>query len=128
MEIEMNDAWPDISDEWYVHQLQPEHVQKIHQQQQKHQVWRYPPMEHLSNDHKNRPVRTRIVTSYVMKQGISFWIDRKLMETETATWSRFLNEMREKKNQNSKTMKITVRDASRKVNHLSKVIWDRKLW
>ena len=44
------------------------------------------------------------------------------METETATWSRILNEMREKKNQNSKTMKITVRDASRKVNHLSKVI------
>ena len=34
---------------------------------------------------------------------------------------------RKKEIQKSRTVRITVRDASRKVSHLSKVIWDRKI-
>ena len=38
-----------------IHQFQPEPTCKIHYQQQKYWVWRYPPMENLSNDHKCHP-------------------------------------------------------------------------
>ena len=38
-----------------MHQFQPEATHKIHWQQQKHRAERYPPMEDLSNDHKNHP-------------------------------------------------------------------------
>ena len=88
---------------------------------------------------KTVPISIRIVISYVTKQGIPFWIDRTSIETETTTWSGFLNKMREnhcrtntstrgKKNpQNNKTVRVTVWDPSRKVNCLSKVIWERKL-
>ena len=53
--MEMSEASPDTFYVGYIHQSQPEPTQKIHQQQQKYQVYRYPPMEHLSNDHKDRP-------------------------------------------------------------------------
>ena len=59
------------------------------------------------------------------------------METETTTWSEFPNRWkaivghtstrRKKYIQKSRTVRITVWDPSRKVNHLSKVIWDRKI-
>ena len=35
---------------------------------------------------------------------------------------------RNKKIQNSRTVRVTVSNPSRKVNHLSKVIWSKKLW
>ena len=38
-----------------MYQFQPEPSHKIQEQQQKHQVKRYSPMEHLSNDHKDNP-------------------------------------------------------------------------
>ena len=85
---------------------------------------------------KTIPISMRIVISYAMKWGsyISLW--RYLlfsfhMETETTTWSEFPNEgkaivveqilVSEKINK-SKRAGITVW----KVNHQSKVIWDRK--
>ena len=62
--------------------------------------------------------------------------DGKLMVTET-TWSEFPNggkaiveEMlasEEEKTPKGKIMRITVWDPSRKVNHVSKIIWDRKI-
>ena len=88
---------------------------------------------------KTVSISIRIVVSYAMKQGIPFWIDRKSMETETTTWSGFLNEMREnhcrtnistrgkKTPQNNKTVRVTVWDPRRKVNCLNKVIWEQKL-
>ena len=66
-------------------------------------------------------------------------IDKKSMETETTTWSEFPNggkaiaeqtpasKKKKKKVQNSKTGRITVWDPSREVNHLSMVMWDRKI-
>ena len=33
---EMSEAWPDMSDEGYIHQFQPEPTRKTHEQQQKH--------------------------------------------------------------------------------------------
>ena len=36
-------------------------------------------------------ISTRIVLSYAMEWGISFWVWWKSMETETATLSEFLN-------------------------------------
>ena len=41
-------------DEGYIHQFQSEPIHKIHKQQQKHNVSRYP-MECLSNDPKDHP-------------------------------------------------------------------------
>ena len=37
------------------------------------------------------------------------------------------HQKKKKKRKNSRTVRITVRDTSRKVNHLSMVIWDRKI-
>ena len=42
------------------------------------------------------PISMRIVISYAIKQGIPFWVWQKLMETETTTWSKFLNEGKER--------------------------------
>ena len=53
--MEMGEASPDTFDEGYIYQFQPESTHKIHEQQQKHWVLRYPSMEHLPNDHEDRP-------------------------------------------------------------------------
>ena len=50
--MEMSEAWPDIYDERYIHEFEPE---PTHKQQQKHWVERYLTMEHLLNDHKGNP-------------------------------------------------------------------------
>ena len=82
---------------------------------------------------KTVPISTRIVISNAMKWGIPLY-DGKLTETETTTWSEFPNGEKtiveqipaseeSIKIQKSRNMRITVWDASKKVNHLSKVIW-----
>ena len=35
--MQISEAWPDIYDEGYIHQFQPELTHKIHYQHQKHQ-------------------------------------------------------------------------------------------
>ena len=50
-----DNTWSTINDEGYVHQFQPEPTHRIHLQQQKHQAYRYPLMEHLSNDQEDHP-------------------------------------------------------------------------
>ena len=47
-------------------------------------------MEHLSNDHEDRPNQHENINKS-MKQGILFEFIRKAMETETTTWSQFSN-------------------------------------
>ena len=73
-----------------------------------------------------------------MKQGILLWIWWKVngnwdnnfilislwRETDCRTNTSI---RREKETQKSRTMRITVWDLSKKLNHLSKVIWDRKI-
>ena len=87
---------------------------------------------------KTVPISTRIVIRYAMKRGILFWIfwevngnwennnqnfpmkGERLCGTDTSV-------RRKKEIQKSRTLRVTVRDPSTKVNHLSKVIWDEKI-
>ena len=86
---------------------------------------------------KTVPVSPRIVKSYVMRQGILLWIwwkvtgnwDSNMIRISRWTEShcRTNTSVRRKKwIQKGRTMGITVWNPSRKVNHLSKIIWDRK--
>ena len=85
---------------------------------------------------KTIPISTRILISYAMKRGILFWINSKIngnwdnmvriskwreSHCRTNTSTRRIKEI-----QKCWTERITAWDTSRKVNHLSKVIWDKK--
>ena len=70
--MEMNKACPDICDVVYIHQLQLGPTQKIQEQQQKHQIKRYPPMKHLSNDHEDRPNPHENNQKVVQKKGTPY--------------------------------------------------------
>ena len=84
---------------------------------------------------KTVQIRTRIVLSYAMKRASRCEFDGK--SKTTATWSEFPNvgkaiveqmlASRKKEIQKIRTVTITVRDLSRKVNHLSNGIWDGKI-
>ena len=86
---------------------------------------------------KTIPISTRIVISNVMKQGILFWVYWKVNGNwnknmiRISQWreshSRINTSVRKKEIQKSRTVRITVWGPSRKANHLSKVMWDRKL-
>ena len=84
---------------------------------------------------KTIPISVRIVISYAMKWGIPLWISWKVNGNwdnkmfRISQWGeshcRTNTSVRRKKQiQKSRTARTTVRDASRKVNHLSKVVWD----
>ena len=78
-------------------------------------------------------VSTRIVMSYSMKQGILFWVWQKLWDNNKIRISQWregyytanTSVRRKKEIQKSRFQRITVRDPSRKVKHLSKVIRGR---
>ena len=87
---------------------------------------------------KTIPISTRIVISYAMKWGILLWISWKV----NGNWDNNMIRIsqwreshcktntsirRKKEIQKSRTVRIKVRDLSRKVNHLSMVIWNRKI-
>ena len=87
---------------------------------------------------KTLSISTRIVISYVMKWGISLWNwckfngnwDNNMIRISLWRKShcRTNTSIRRKKEiQKSRTMRITFWGPSRKVNHLSKVIWDRQI-
>ena len=99
---------------------------------------RYPPMEHLSNDHEDRPNQHE--SSHQAMQWSKVFCceyDGKSKETETTTCSVFpyggkatveqIGASEERNKSNRAGLWESVRDTSRKVNHLSKVIWDRKI-
>ena len=87
---------------------------------------------------KTIPISTTIVISYAMNQGILLWLywqvngnwdnnmitisQRRESHCKTNTCVR-----KKKQIQKSKTVGVAVRDSSRTVNHLSKMIWDRKI-
>ena len=84
---------------------------------------------------KTIPISMRIVISYAMKWGILLWISWKVNGNwdnnmiRISQWReshcRTNTSIRRKKEiQKSRTVRITVWDLSRKVNHLSKVVWD----
>ena len=83
------------------------------------------------------PTSKRIVMSYTMKWGIPFWLLRKVKRNWDNNMIR-ISQSREidcttnisvwrKKEIQKRTVRVTVRDPRRKVKHLSKVIWDRKI-
>ena len=85
---------------------------------------------------KTIPISTRIVINYAMKQGIvlsllkSQW---KIRQQHDQNFPMEGNPVQNKYqcqkkeiNPKSRTVRATVRDPSRKVNHPSKFIWDRK--
>ena len=84
---------------------------------------------------KTIPISMRIVTSYAMKQGITLLIWWKV----NGNWDNTIriSQWREshcrtnasirRKKWIQKTMRITVWNWSRKVNHLCKVIWDNRV-
>ena len=87
---------------------------------------------------KTIPICMRIVISYAMKRGIPLWILRKANGNwdnnmiKISQWResdcRTNTSIRRKKEiKKSRTMRITVWGPSRKVNHLSKVIWEKKI-
>ena len=84
---------------------------------------------------KTVPISTRIVISYAMKRGILFWVWQKVNRywdnnmIRISEWGKShcrtnTSVRRKKQIQKSRTARTTVRDARRKVNHLSKVVWD----
>ena len=84
------------------------------------------------------PISTRIVISYAMKRGIPLWIWWKVNGNWDINMIRIFlwreshcitntSIRRKTQVQKSRTMRITVWNLHRKVNHLSKVIWDRKV-
>ena len=88
---------------------------------------------------KTIPISTRIVISYEMKWGVLLWISWKVNRNwdnnmiRISQWReshcRTNTSVRRKKEiQKSRTVRVTVRDSSRKVNnHLNMVIWGRKI-
>ena len=84
---------------------------------------------------KTVPISTRIVINYAMKRGILFWVWQKVNRNwdnsmiRISEWGKShcrtnTSVRRKKQIQKSRTARTTVRDARRKVNHLSKVVWD----
>ena len=75
--------------------------------------------------------------SYAMKKGITSWVwpkvnrnrDNHMIRISQWRVSHFTTNnsvIRNKKTQKSRIVRVTVRDMSRKVTHLNKVIWDNK--
>ena len=81
---------------------------------------------------KTVPISMRVVISYAMKWDILFWIYWKVNgnwenNISISQWREYYcrtntSTRRNKSTQKTTTVRVTVRDLSRKVNHLSKVI------
>ena len=91
-------------------------------------------MEHLSNDHKDHPNQHKNSHKLAMKQGIPLWIwikwDNNIIRISLWTKSHCRTNTSIRINrqmQKTRTVRSIVCDPRRKVNHLSKVIWDRKI-
>ena len=83
---------------------------------------------------KTIPISTRMVISQAMKQGILFWDywkvngnrDRmiRINQWRENHWTKNTSVRRKKEIQERRTVRITVRDLSRKVNYMREVVWD----
>ena len=84
------------------------------------------------------PMNTKKVINYEMKQYIPFWVWQKVKGNwgNNVPWfsqwrqnhcRRNTNIRRNKYIQKSRTVRVRAGDPSRKINHLSKVMWDRKI-
>ena len=85
---------------------------------------------------KTIPISTRIVTRYMMKLGILFWVWKKVIGNSDnnmirISWwrkshhRRNTRARRKKEIQKNRIVRVTVRDPSRNINHLRKKNYDR---
>ena len=95
-------------------------------------------MEHLSIDREDNPNQHENSHKLCDERGYLFWVywkangNRDNNMIKISEWRdihcRTNTIVRRKKQiQKSRTVRVTVKDPSRKVNHLSKVVWDRKI-
>ena len=95
-------------------------------------------MEHLSNDHEDHPHQHKNSDKLCDKTGhpvVNWWKVNGNWENSMIRISQWRESRcrtntsvrRKKEIQKSRTMRITFWNPSRKVGHLGKVIWDRKI-
>ena len=129
--MEMSEAWPDIYDDEYIHHSNP-HI-KFFSSSRSMKFKNIFPWNISQMIKKTVPSSTRIIISYVIKQGIPFEFDRKSMEAEATTWSELpiwgkdIVEQAlasEEINKSKRAGQWESQSGICKVNHLSKVIWD----
>ena len=129
--MEISEAWSETDNEGHIHHSNLNPLTKLTSGRRSTKLKDISQYNISQMITKTAPISTRIVISYTMN-GILFWVCRKSIETET-TWSEFYNggkafvEQILASKDKSRTVRPTVRDLSGKVNHLSKVIWDRKI-
>ena len=95
-------------------------------------------MEHLSNDHEDHLNQHKNSQKVCNELGHLFWVYWKVngnwdnnMIRISQCWESHCRTntgvRRKKEIQKSRTVRITIKNLGRKVTHLSKVIWDRKI-
>ena len=133
----MNEAWPNIFYEQYIYinsNLKP--LTKFPSSSRSTELKSNPPWNISQMITKTILFSKRIVISYTTKHAILLWIWWKVNGNwqnnmiRISQWRESLcrknTSIRTKKLvQKSRTMRISVWDPHRKVNHLSKVIWDQ---
>ena len=132
--MEMNEDWPDIYDEIYTSNstwtLSHNSVAAVEAPGLKIScnrtslkwLWNHPNQH--NNSHK-----------LCSEKRHPFWVWRKVMKNATTTWSEFptggrkgnIKEMLGSQETNKYKI-VTIRDSSSKVNKLSTVVWDKKLY
>ena len=85
---------------------------------------------------KTIPISTRIVISHVVKWNILFWVywkvnrswdNIRISQCRESHCRTNTSVRRKKEIHKCRTVRVTGRDPIRKVNYLSKVVWDRKI-
>ena len=132
--IEMSAAWPDTYDEGYNINSNLNPLTKFTTSSRSTEFKDILPWNVSQMITKTIPIRTRIVISYAMKRGIPFWVYWEVNGNWDNKWSGIslwkeshcrtnTSVRRNKKIPKSRAVRITIRDPSKKVNHLSKVIF-----
>ena len=132
-----DDTWPDTYDEGYIHQFQPGPTHKIQHQQQKHHIYRYPPMEHRWNDqeqhfnqHKNSHKLCNAKSHPILGLTESQWKLRQHDQNFLMMWKPLQKKTsirRNELNQNSRPPRLILRVLCGKLNYLSVVVWERSI-
>ena len=137
--MKMSEIWPDSFDEGYIPTLIPTWTQSQNSLAAAETLtlrdilpWN---ISQIIRDYPNQHVNSH---KYVVKRGIPFWVcweangNWDISIIRISQWRgshcRMNTNIRRKKEiQKSRAVRVTVRHSGTKVNHLNKVIWDRKI-
>ena len=134
--MEMSEDWPYNYNEGYIHQFQYEPTHKITNSSRNTEFKDILPWNISQMITETLLISKRIAISYAMTRGISFWDrwnvngnwDNNVIKSSQWRESHCRTNTSFRGNEtSSRTMRVTVRDPSRRVNHLSKVVWNRKI-